>query len=667
VSKILPPLGFALSLVAFGYAAHLSPAGILVTLATLVAMALPGILLVRLALPEDASALVVLVFGTVLGLALGRFGLALVGLAFGPGPTGAAALLGVAAIASGIALTRLDRGVLPTWGESDSREGRWLVGLLAAVTLVVAVPYSAVGQPTERGYAFAPYFDRDYMNHVAVTAELARGLPPQNPYFAGERFHYYWGSHLWPAAVKTLTGVAAREALNLTVVPTVGLFVAALCLWARPYVEGRPARYAALALGLFAFSYIGPLLLIKLAAPEVIRRLPVVSAHEYSFLSHSWFRDFLYEPHAVTALTLLLAVLVLSHRPAGRRALVGGLIGLAFGAMLVTDAFITLVGLLYFAAANLPAFLRDRAARGPLLIAAAVTVLVAVAAVAVGIFPLGGRAIRLALHPATKVAPAYLLLELGPQFVFGTLGVIVLAYRRELRPLLPLLGLLALALLLGFALKVPVEPNIVIRKSLKVAQVPLVVFVGFAVVAAAASRRRVAWAVAGALIVLPGLVTLGTDLALYLDRIEKRYPPTTYVSRDEVEMLDWVRTHTPRDAVLLMGYPERIFGEGTPLFIEALAERRTYYGNDEMPNTFQVPPDRVARRHDQVQALFAATQAAELSRVVRELPPLYLYVDEGAGGPIAAIRQAEAEGHLRHVHQSGRFSLKQVTRPPEGR
>jgi hypothetical protein len=661
VSKYLPAAAVVASSVAFTWAARLPVAAVVGTLATLAAMALPGILLVRRVLAGESSALTAVVFGSVLGLSLGRFGLVAVGLLLGPGWVGPAVFLLALAVPSAIALTRIG---LPAWNEDDGREARWLFGLLSVLVVVLAVAYWGVGRPTPAGFTFTPYFDRDYMNHVAVTAELGRGLPPENPYFAGQRLHYYWGFHLWPAAVQTLTGVTARQALTATLAPTVALFVAALALWTRLYLDNRAIRYAAVALALFAFSYIGPLFLAKLTVPGLLQRLPVISSREYSFLSHSWFRDFLYEPHAVTGLTLLLAVLVLSHPPAARRQpLAGLLVGVAFGAMLVTDAFIGLVGLLYYAALNLRAFLRDPSTRRPVLFAAAVTVAVLAAAVALGIFPVGGRGVRLVLHPMTKVAPVYLLVELGPLLVFGAAGVAVLVYRGATGPFRPLLGLTLLALAIGFTLQVPVEPNIVIRKGLKVAQLPVVVFVGVALLAAWSSPRRVAWAVAAMVVALPGLVTLGTDLLLYLDQVETRSPAATYVSRDEMEMLDWVRVNTPPDAVLLMGYPDRIFGEATPLLIEALGERRTYYGNAELPNTFQVPPELVARRHEQVEALFKATQPSEVAQILRDLPPVYLYLDEGALGPMAAFRQLEAQGILRHVHQSGRFSLKQVVHP----
>lgn len=662
--RYLPLVGFVASLIAFVWAAHLPLLAVGVVLLTLAAMSLPGIVFVRRALPEEPSPLIVLVFGAVLGLALSRFGLVAVSLLLGPGFVGPIILLLVLAIPSAIALAKVG---LPAWSEGDRSECRWLLGMLAVLFVVLAVAFGAVGRLTPEGFVFAPYFDRDFMNHIAVTAEVARSMPPENPYLAGERFHYYWGFHLWPAAVKSLTGATARAALTATLAPTVALFVAALVLWSRRYLGERSVRIAAVALGLFAFSYIGPLLLLKLALPSVIQKLPGVSSRDFSFLSHSWFRDFLYEPHAVTALTLLLTVFVLNSSPeAQRRPLAGFLIGVAFGAMLITDAFVTLVGLLYFAASNLPAFVRDRATRLPVVISAVIFLGVLAAAVGLGVFPLGNRTVSIALHPMTKVAPAYLLVDLGPLFVLGVFGAILLAYRGEFRPYWPLLGLLALALVIGFTLRVSVEPNIALRKAVKVAQIPLIVFVGLAVAAALSSRHWVLWTVAGAVIVLPGFTTLFTDLLLYYDQVENRSPAPTYVSQDEMEMLDWVRDTTPPDAVLQMGYPDRIFRYGTPMLLEGLAERRTYYGNDEMPAMFQGSPSLIGHRKAQFHALVGATSGTDLARTLKDLPPLYLFVDEGGNGPKKAIAEAEASGVLTRVHRIGRFSLYKIPPPGDG-
>src|SRR5262249_10887589 len=152
--------------------------------------------------------------------------------------------------------------------------------------------------------------------------------------------------------------------------------------------------------------------------------------------------------------------------------------------------------------------------------------------------------------PAAKFAPAYLLVELGPLLVLGTAGMILLATRSELRHARILLGLLALALLFAFLLRIPREPNIAIRKPIKVAEIPLVVFAGGAVLAVLPSPRRRGWVVVGALIVIPGVATLATDPVQYLDLAPPRFPPTTYVSPDELNMLDWIRTNTPAEVVI---------------------------------------------------------------------------------------------------------------------
>src|SRR6185503_5572933 len=41
--------------------------------------------------------------------------------------------------------------------------------------------------------------------HAAVTLQVAqRGLPPEDPFFAGLRLLYFWGTHAWAALWLTL-------------------------------------------------------------------------------------------------------------------------------------------------------------------------------------------------------------------------------------------------------------------------------------------------------------------------------------------------------------------------------------------------------------------------------------------------------------------------------
>jgi hypothetical protein len=287
--------------------------------------------------------------------------------------------------------------------------------------------------------------------------------------------------------------------------------------------------------------------------------------------------------------------------------------------------------------------------------------------VLVGVFPVGAHSVRIALHPVAKLAPAYLLIELGPLIVFGTVGIVV-ALRKGSEAASegagPMLALLGLALVLAFVLRVPQEPNIALRKAIKVAQLPLAAFAGVALLSLAASPRRAAWGVLAAVAILPGLVTLGTDLAQYLDLVKNRRPATTYVSRDEMDMLGWVRDNTPPGAVIQVLNPGRLFGEGTELLVPGLGQRRTFYGNDEMPAMFQVPAGAIQDRKQKLRAMFGATDASELGGVLRECPPLYVYLDERAAGPVDAVRKLEEQGVVRVVHRSGAFSLGEVVRRP---
>ena len=269
MTRYLAPIALLGSIAVFSFSAELSPLAVGVVLLMFVAMAMPGVALLRRVLPNESSTLVILVVGTVLGLAVSRFGLAAVSLALGPGFGGVILLLLGLAVASAVVLVRSG---LPKWTQEDQHEGGWLAAIIAVEFIAMAAAYSAVGRPTPEGFAFTPYFDRDYMNHLAVTAELAREAPPENPYFAGERLHYYWGFHLWPAAVKSLAGVTAREAMTACLPPTVALFIASLLLWGRRFLQLRTAGLVAVALGLFAFSYIGLLLLAKLTVPTIFQR-----------------------------------------------------------------------------------------------------------------------------------------------------------------------------------------------------------------------------------------------------------------------------------------------------------------------------------------------------------------------------------------------------------
>src|SRR5262249_41778641 len=90
------------------------------------------------------------------------------------------------------------------------------------------------------------------------------------------------------------------------------------------------------------------------------------------------------------------------------------LVGLALGTMLITDAFLGLLSVAFFAATNAYGFFREGETRRPLLLAAALTAGVVLAAVALGVFPIGGRAVGLPLPPPAQPGPGLPARRAGP-------------------------------------------------------------------------------------------------------------------------------------------------------------------------------------------------------------------------------------------------------------
>ncbi len=418
----------------------------------------------------------------------------------------------------------------------------------AAVLAAMAICYWGVGGLTAKGYAFVPYFAWDFFNHISVCAEVSRQMPPQNSYFAGQPLHYYWFFHVWPAALVNLAGVSAREAFVLSLPGTALLFVGALTGLIWSYEPAIRPRYLALGLGLFAYSYIGALYVAKTAASFLFESMSRYVNVDYSFISHSWFRDFLYEPHAATALSLLALVIYLNNRPFSPISSL--LAGLFLGTVAVTDIVVGMCSLAWFGTKSLWPFLRDSKAHGHILLSSSATLAVIAGGFALQVFPPGSGVLRPGLHPAIKYGPIYLLIDLGPQFLFGAAGL-YLCIRRGLDTRFQSMTLLlALSLALAFFVTVDIEPNHMIRKAIKVVELALLVFAAPACSRLLDLPARHWLRGAGALAILAGFITLCTDVYQYIDLEAERRPMTHYLSPEKMEVLNWIRTHTPNDAAV---------------------------------------------------------------------------------------------------------------------
>ncbi len=655
-----PVVIYLLALVLFGAAARLPVEGAVATLVSLTAMGFAGIAFLMYLAPNLSSGVCLLVFGTTLGLACGRLLLVVFDLCFGPSFLAVAlALVVLPAIA--LALLILSPRALPRWSAEEQRELNWIFGLNSVVLLAMTLAFWGVGRLTSRGFAFVPYFAWDFFNHAACAAALARQFPPENPYFAGQTLHYYWFYHLWPAAVIDLSGITARSAVALTLPANAFLFVGSLACMVRVYMPRLASRQLAIGLGLFAFSYIGIFFIIRNVSSWVIKALAIYVNADYSYLSHSWFRDFLYEPHAVTALTGLVFLVYLEAmsmaRSGWRTSLVSGLM---LGVVAVSDLFVGMIALVWFAVMNGGPFLREKEMRYPIALAALVAAVVISGGFGLQLFPARTGEMILGIHPMTKFGPIYLLVELGPLFVFGAAGVYLCLRRGQNTAFRSVFPLLLVSLVVAFVVIVPVLINLVIRKSIKVVQLPLVVFAAVACDAFLRLPARHWMRLTGAALIFAGFLTLCTDLFQYVDLETVWKPGTVYISQDEMRALEWIRNHTPTDAIvqrLDQVRPGRKAKEDYDINIPAVAERGTLIGNYEYLQVMHIDYRSAENRLAILEGVFAATDPAVLKDNLGRLPSHYILVDGSSPGPLDAIQKLRDSGYLEEVFRSGKMSV----------
>lgn len=137
----------------------------------------------------------------------------------------------------------------PAPAAADGDRGATRGGLVAALAWAGLVAVVLTGNPT-----LPPRSDGWF--HAGVVLQIAqRGLPPEDPYFAGLRLLYFWGYHAWAATWLVLAPALAvwtpLIAFQLSAAAAVMLAVGAL---ARRFAAGAAAAGLACALAALAYA-----------------------------------------------------------------------------------------------------------------------------------------------------------------------------------------------------------------------------------------------------------------------------------------------------------------------------------------------------------------------------------------------------------------------------
>jgi hypothetical protein len=507
----------------------------------------------------------------------------------------------------------------------------WLLATLA----FIALPYAHVGLETREGFAYRAYFNADFFRNLGVAGSLvASGVPPENPYFAGEILRYHWFFQILPSFWQTLFP-DFRADLNMAQFSVVAalMFSASLFVVVRRFTTSRAARVLALPLLILGASYDGILAILHLRGKGytlmTFRDLNVDGLSRWLWKTpqvDTLLRTMLYGPQHLIALTVLLILLAgwsFDMKRSARWLLVALLFlsvafstfiaGLAiaiFGVILAWHAlradrrFVPeLVGYVLMGAAFLAVFLKFQ------------------------MFAADSGQISFGINrEILGTLPWYYFLEWGAPAVLGLAGFFWNSGRIPARLLLS--GALAsLGVILFARLDLTDKSVFSIKFGYLVHLCLFLLSIGFW--DRLLQSGRIKWVLVPTLmviLVLPASITTIMDLYNAQDVTNEKF--TTYIGTDFDYILKWFRRNLPPEAVIQSdiihdsGYVDQYVTEIPPL-----AARRVYLSDPILSQLFQIPAEHVKDRAVLICRLFRSDSPKMIHHLASKASIDFLFVE----------------------------------------
>lgn len=586
-------------LVSAVYAATLgvvgSPFAAAVTVVSHGLMLAPGVLAFWLLSPGNW--LMAATFGPVLGLAASATGmLALWALGF----RGLWVMAGGGLLAAGAALPFAGLRGRWRWPGAARGDAAALLLLLLLVPLVVARPFSRVGQIRPEGQVYRAYFTADYVWRRALVAEIAKGdFPPKNPYYVDEPLHYYWLGHL-PDAVE-YRALADRASLDDWLLDSSvvvdAAFVAMIYGLARLVVEVPWAAAAGVAWAFLFTSFEGAAALwhIRSGAPPMYTwrdlNIDAVSRWMYGGMPIDGLHRILwYQPHHAMAYALgWIGLVLVARRREQHDRPVFLAAGCVFALCVLLSSFIALMVVLATAVYEGVRTVRRRAwyaalgngafAALPMAVAVAITAVLEYIDHQPGTLPV----LRVGLNQlATQHVWLVTFLSGGPILFLGLVGV-WRAWRVGLVGVWPFAAVVVSAVWVYFYLDIRDHQDVYVGWRVgHVLFIALAPFVGLVLLDAARARGWRALASWTTITVLAALAApmVVIDFINTQDVENRAMGPsfrwTLVLTPPEREGLAWLKTHTnPAARVQVDPYSRHT---DTWAYIPAFAERRMAVG-----------------------------------------------------------------------------------------
>jgi hypothetical protein len=552
------------------------------------------------------------------------------------------------------------------WTKSDwSVLFAWLFTTLA----ITAVPFLRVGEQTAAGFAYRAYFNADFFRNMAVSGSLASsGIPPENPYLAGNSLHYYWFFHLLPAFWnKILPRYRADFLMVQFSIVSALMFVSTLYVTLREFVKNRKTLLFLLPLFAIGDSYEGLYLLEWLKR----RNEPwsnFVNFNVDGILRWNWkapqidtlYRALLYAPQHLLALSVLLMALLIWKREIRNQETISVPGKMLFYVLIFSAlGFSAFVGATLILGAALIVLIQTlqhpRAKWKEMLLSGALGILfLAIYFFPFQMFQAGSQSFDFGPDKIILAHfPAYFILNWGALLVFGIAGVF---YRSPLLPNRILLFFLAFCFLLIFFVRIMLAGFSDI--SLKVGHfshvILLLLAAGAIDRALTASAKNAKWLVLSTLIfVLPAGLTWAMDFWNTIDIQNRRF--TTYVKPGEASVAEYIRRALPARTVVVNYSPH--YDDFMRDILPPFSRRPVYLGDRIFSRIFQVPEELVQARTKVVESIFRASSSEDAWRIIGETKSEYVFVTDIDQREWNLILQKFAPPHFSLLIQDGPTAL----------
>jgi hypothetical protein len=542
----------------------------------------------------------------------------------------------------------------------------WLFITLA----LVALPFARVGELTSDGFAYRAYFNADFFRNMAVSGALSKtGIPPDNPYLAGNPLHYYWFFHLLPAFWNQMFPAYRPDFLLVQFsLAALLMFVGTFFVVVRRFVQNRKTLLFLLPVFAIGGSYEGLYALQWLQK----RNQPwheFVNLNIDGIFRWNWkapqidtlYRALLYAPQHLLALSILLiALLIWNWQRLGKNPLEGTVRKVLFYSLIFsTLGFSAFIGSALIAGAALIVlifFLKHPKQLGGELVLSGVMGLLFLAVYFYLFEMFQGGSQQFDFGPDKIILAhffTYFLFNWGALLVLGLIGVF---YKSQLLPNRILLFFLIFCFLLIFFVRIVLAGFSDI--SLKVGHFSHVILLLFA--AGAIDRflsqhpTKSRWlALMVFILVLPASITWCMDFWNSLDIQNRKF--TTYLKPEEAEVCNWMSRNLPARAVVL-NYSSR-YEDFMRDIAPPFSQHSVFVGNRIFARIFQVPEQQVQDRNKIAASIYQSTAPQQTWILARNAGIEYIFVNDI---DISKVQQKFSTPNFSILIQDGKTALFRV-------